>query len=145
MDILSILKKSKIYKAIKNLFTKSKDKLVTQNSKDNLTGSIIFDIIDNRDIRIQCYFPDIEKMNDGELIENAENYGRLLSNITDGVYAQKIADILLSSSDVDDPKTVLFVNNIISFWSAFHIDNHKKEIRNSNQPLVRPSRVFRRS
>lgn len=106
----------------------------------------MFDIIDNKDISIKCFFPqDIENMEEDDILDYAESYGRLLSNITDGVYAQKIADILIANSEKDDPKMILFVNNIISFWTAFHIENNKIAIKNSNQPLVRPSRVFKRS
>jgi hypothetical protein len=127
------------------LFKKSSDKEDNNNPENtDLTGSIVFDIIDNKDISIKCYFPDIEKLDDENILDYAESYGRLLSNITDGIYAQKIADILISNSSKDDPKMVLFVNNIIAFWSSFHIENNKIAIKNSNQPLVRPSRVFKR-
>jgi hypothetical protein len=145
MGILSLLKKFNIYRVIKNLFKKSSDKEDNNNPENtDLTGSIVFDIIDNKDISIKCYFPDIEKLDDENILDYAESYGRLLSNITDGIYAQKIADILISNSSKDDPKMVLFVNNIIAFWSSFHIENNKIAIKNSNQPLVRPSRVFKR-
>ncbi len=127
------------------MFKKSSDKEDNNNPENtDLTGSIVFDIIDNKDISIKCYFPDIEKLDDENILDYAESYGRLLSNITDGIYAQKIADILISNSSKDDPKMVLFVNNIIAFWSSFHIENNKIAIKNSNQPLVRPSRVFKR-
>jgi len=138
------LKKLDIWQLIKKWLTKSSDKKIDDTNSD-LTGSIVFDIIDNKDISIKCFFPDIEDMQDDDILDYAESYGRLLSNITDGLYAQKIADILISNSEKDDPKMILFVNNIISFWTAFHIENNKIAIKNSNQPLVRPSRVFKRS
>jgi hypothetical protein len=144
MEILSVLKKLDIWQLIKKWLTKSSDKKIDDTNSD-LTGSIVFDIIDNKDISIKCFFPDIEDMQDDDILDYAESYGRLLSNITDGLYAQKIADILISNSEKDDPKMILFVNNIISFWTAFHIENNKIAIKNSNQPLVRPSRVFKRS
>ena len=74
----------------------------------------------------------------------AENYAKLLSNIMDGFYSQKIADILLSNSDKEDEKTVLLINNILSFWSVFHVENYKSLVKQSNQPLIRPSKVFKR-
>ena len=138
------MKKLDIWQLIKKWLTKSSDKKIDDTNSD-LTGSIVFDIIDNKDISIKCFFPDIEDMQDDDILDYAESYGRLLSNITDGLYAQKIADILISNSEKDDPKMILFVNNIISFWTAFHIENNKIAIKNSNQPLVRPSRVFKRS
>lgn len=140
------MKKFNIYQVIKSLFKKSADNKDHKHPQiDNLTGSIIFDIIDNKDISIKCYFPEIDKLDDEHILEYAESYGRLLSNITDGIYAQKIADILISNSSKEDPKMLLFVNNIIAFWSSFHIENNRIAIKNSNQPLVRPSRVFKRS
>lgn len=138
------MKKLNIWQLIKKWLTKSSDKK-SDNETSDLTGSVVFDIIDNKDISIKCFFPDIEDMNDDDILLYAESYGRLLSNITDGIYAQKIADILITNSEKDDPKMILFVNNIISFWTAFHIENNKIAIKNSNQPLVRPSRVFKRS
>ncbi len=138
------MKKLNIWQLIKKWLKKSSDKKIDDPNSD-LTGSIVFDIIDNKDISIKCFFPDIEDMQDDDILDCAESYGRLLSNITDGLYAQKIADILISNSEKDDPKMILFVNNIISFWTAFHIENNKIAIKNSNQPLVRPSRVFKRS
>lgn len=143
MDILSALKKYNIFHLIKNFFVKSSDKI--KDDVSNLTGSIVFDIVNNEDISIKCFFPEIKDLNDDNIMDYAESYGRLLSNITDGIYAQKIADILLSNSAKDDPKMILFVNNILSFWTAFHVENNKIAIKNSNQPLVRPSRVFKRS
>jgi hypothetical protein len=139
------LKKLNIFQLIKKWLTKSSDKKIKDDITSDLTGSVIFDIIDNKDISIKCFFPDIEHMDEDDILVYAESYGRLLSNITDGLYAQKIADILISNSEKDDPKMILFVNNIISFWTAFHIENNKIAIKNSNQPLVRPSRVFKRS
>jgi hypothetical protein len=124
-------------------YTKKLSKKST-NQKSNITGSIIFDIIDNKDIVIKCYFPEIDELDEDSFLHNAESYARMLSNITDGVYSQKIADILIKSSDKDDPQTVLFVNNIISFWSAFHTENFKMDLKNSNQPMIRPSKVFKR-
>lgn len=138
------MKKLNIWQLIKKWLKKSSDKKIDDPNSD-LTGSIVFDIIDNKDISIKCFFPDIEDMQDDDILDCAESYGKLLSNITDGLYAQKIADILISNSEKDDPKMILFVNNIISFWTAFHIENNKIAIKNSNQPLVRPSRVFKRS
>lgn len=140
------MKKLNIWQLIKKWLTKSSDKnKKIDDTISKLTGSIVFDIVDNKDISIKCFFPDIEDLNDDDILTYAESYGRLLSNITDGVYAQKIADILISNSEKDDPKMILFVNNIISFWTTFHIENNKIAIKNSNQPLVRPSRVFKRS
>lgn len=138
------MKKLNIWQLIKKWLKKSSDKKIDDPNSD-LTGSIVFDIINNKDISIKCFFPDIEDMQNDDILDCAESYGRLLSNITDGLYAQKIADILISNSEKDDPKMILFVNNIISFWTAFHIENNKIAIKNSNQPLVRPSRVFKRS
>lgn len=140
------MKKLNIWQLIKKWLTKSSDKnKKIDDTISKLTGSIVFDIVNNKDISIKCFFPDIEDLNDDDILTYAESYGRLLSNITDGVYAQKIADILISNSEKDDPKMILFVNNIISFWTTFHIENNKIAIKNSNQPLVRPSRVFKRS
>jgi hypothetical protein len=135
--------KLSIFTRIKNYLTKSTDKK-DETKEVNITGSITFDIIDDTDIRIKCSLPEVKDFTNDELMSCAENYAKLLSNIMDGFYSQKIADILLSNSDKEDEKTVLLVNNIISFWSVFHVENYKNLVKYSNQPLVRPSKVFKR-
>jgi hypothetical protein len=132
-----------IFTRIKNYLIKSTDKEIIEKEV-NVTGSITFEIIDDTDIRIRCSLPDVKDFTNDDLMNCAENYAKLLSNIMDGFYSQKIADILLSNSDKEDEKTVLLVNNIISFWSVFHVENYKNLVKYSNQPLVRPSKVFKR-
>lgn len=135
--------KLSIFTHIKNYLIKSTDKN-DETKEVNITGSITFDIIDDTDIRIKCSLPEVKDFTNDELMRSAENYAKLLSNIMDGFYSQKIADILLTNSDKEDEKTVLLVNNIISFWSVFHVENYKNLVKYSNQPLVRPSKVFKR-
>ena len=132
-----------IFTRIKNYLIKSTDK-INDEKKINITGSITFEIVDDTDIRIRCSLPDVQNFTNDELMNCAENYAKLLSNIMDGFYSQKIADILLSNSDKEDEKTVLLINNILSFWSVFHVENYKSLVKQSNQPLIRPSKVFKR-
>lgn len=136
--------KLNIFTHIKNYLIKSTDKKGDEK-EINITGSIAFDIIDDIDVRIKCSLPDVKDFTNDQLMNCAENYAKLLSNILDGFYSQKISDILLSNCNKEDEKTVLLVNNIISFWSVFHVENYKNLVKNSNQPLVRPSKVFKRS
>jgi hypothetical protein len=133
--------KLNIFTRIKNCLIKSSDKT---EEKENITGSITFDIIDSKDIRIKCFLPDIKDFSNDELMSCAENYAKLLSNIMNGFYGQKIADILMTDSDKNDDKTVLLINNIISFWSVFHVENYKNAVKSYNHPLIRPSKVFKR-
>ena len=132
-----------IFTRIKNYLIKSTDK-INDEKKINITGSITFEIVDDTDIRIRCSLPDVQNFTNDELMNCAENYAKLLSNIMDGFYSQKIADILLSNSDKEDEKTVLLINNILYFWSVFHVENYKSLVKQSNQPLIRPSKVFKR-
>ena len=132
-----------IFTRIKNYLIKSTDK-INDEKKINITGSITFEIVDDTDIRIRCSLPDVQNFTNDELMNCAENYAKLLSNIMDGFYSQKIADILLSNYDKEDEKTVLLINNILSFWSVFHVENYKSLVKQSNQPLIRPSKVFKR-
>jgi hypothetical protein len=132
-----------IFTRIKNYLIKSTDK-INDEKEINITGSITFEIVDDTDIRIRCSLPDVQNFTNDELMNCAENYAKLLSNIMDGFYSQKIADILLSNSDKEDEKTVLLINNILSFWSVFHVENYKSLVKQSNQPLIRPSKVFKR-
>lgn len=135
--------KSNIFTRIKNYLIKSTDK--NKDKKEvNITGSITFDIIDDKDIRIKCFLPDVKDLTNDELMGCAESYAKLLSNIMDGFYGQQIADILMTDSDKNDDKTVLLINNIISFWSVFHVENYKNVVKSYNHPLVRPSKVFKR-
>ena len=83
--------KSNIFTRIKNYLIKSTDK-EHSDKETNITGSITFDIIDDKDIKN----PDIRN------------------------------------------------DLIISFWSVFHVENYKNLVKNSNQPLIRPSKVFKR-
>jgi hypothetical protein len=133
--------KSNIFTRIKNYLIKSTDK---DKKEVNVTGSIIFDIIDDTDVRIKCFLPDTKDLTNDQLMSCAENYAKLLSNIMDGFYGQQIADILTTNSDKNDDKTVLLINNIISFWSVFHVENYKSLVKSHNHPLVRPSKVFKR-
>ena len=135
--------KSNIFTRIKNYLIKSTDK-EHSDKETNITGSITFDIIDDKDIRIKCSLPDVKDFTNDELMNFAESYAKLLSNIMDGFYSQKIADILVTNPDKEDEKTVLLINNIISFWSVFHVENYKNLVKLSNQPLIRPSKVFKR-
>ena len=71
-----------IFTRIKNYLIKSTDK-INDEKKINITGSITFEIVDDTDIRIRCSLPDVQNFTNDELMNCAENYAKLLSNIMD--------------------------------------------------------------
>lgn len=128
---------------LKNFFRISEPK----DSKENkeTVASIHFDLHKDNYISIKCYTPDIEDMSDDDIATFAEDYAHLLSNVNDGVYNQSIVKIIKDNIDHNNPKEVLLFNNILAFWSIFHVDNKKNYHKNQTAPLIKPTQVFKRS
>lgn len=127
--------------------TKLLKKSVIYNRYDkNRVASLSFSLCQNNDIDITFDLPEIKNKSNEEIAIIAENYATFLLSITSGEINQKMCEILNDKVDANsDPNSVLFIDNIISFWIMLHKDKSKKVLKkyDQSQPLIRPTQVFR--
>lgn len=128
---------------LKNFFSSSQ--IIDEETDKETIASIHFDLHKDNYISIKCYTPDISDMTNDEIATFAEDYAHLLSNVNDGIYNQSIVKIIKDNIDHNNPKEILLFNNILAFWSIFHVENKKNYHKNQVSPLIKPTQVFKRS
>lgn len=129
-------------------FFDNKSETAISKNKDmadeECVGAITFKLNKDKTVDISCFTPEIESLSVGSMTKLSENYAELLSLINDGILAPKIVEFIngvIDKSNNDQEK--LFLENILVFWGLSHVENLKKKRAKSNQPVIRPSAVFR--
>jgi|694.fasta_scaffold92331_4 hypothetical protein len=109
-------------------------------------GSINFTVSSNSEIDMLCGLPsNLEDKDPDEIAVLAEQYANLLLTITTGELNEPIFKFLKSYiKKTQKTNEVLFVDNVILFWSFLHKEKLKKKSKKNdqNQPVIRPSQVF---
>jgi len=113
---------------------------------DNPIGSINFTISSNNEIDMLCGLPsDLEDKDSDDIVILAEQYANLLLTITTGDLNEPIYKFLKGHiKKTQKINEVLFLDNVILFWSFLHKEKFKKRNKKNdqNQPVIRPSQVF---
>lgn len=130
------------------LFKKSNRPALSVTSVQPKTiGSIGFDAFDNNEIDILYGIPsDLKDKSPEEIANLAEQFASLLVSITSGALNESIFESLRSQmKKTSDHNNILFIDNVLIFWSVLYKDKIKKKQKKYDQyqPLVRPSEVFR--
>jgi len=131
------------------LFKLKKDHHNTSLIKDKskTIGSIGFDILDSDEIDILYGIPsDLSGKTPEDIANMAEQFAGLLVSLTSGNLNESIFKSLrYQMSKTSDSNHILFIDNILIFWSVLYKDKLKKRQKkyDQHQPLVRPSEVFR--
>jgi len=124
--------------------------LISHNKPRNahnhgIIGSINFSILDNYTIDINIDLPDMSNATPAETAILAERYAEFLLSINQGFHKDTILQILESKINTQNNQEYLFIDNIITFWKLLY-DQYKKSKKiyvQYNQPVVKPSQVFR--
>jgi hypothetical protein len=120
------------------------EKLLTWRNKKNKHG-VNFSLLDNYSIDINIDLPDMSNATPENIAILAERYAEFLLSINQGFHKTNIVSILQSKIDQNNSQQYLFIDNIIGFWGLLY-EQHKKNKKNYieyNQPVVKPSRVFK--
>lgn len=139
---------TKLYKRLKILFSKwflkSKPSKLFEIADNNIKGSITFNLYKNCSVDIFCYIPETKNMDNNKLTQEAEDFGKFISSITDGLVSDTIVSLLdKTKKETNDPNEQLFIENILFFWAMTHVDRKKeKEKRSSSRPVIKPTAVF---
>ena len=111
---------------------------------EQYVGAVTFTLNKDKSVDISCYTPEVSALSVGSMTKLSENYAELLSLINDGILAPKIVQFINGIIDKsEDEQEKLFLENVLVFWGLSHVENLKKKRSKSNQPLIRPSTVFR--
>lgn len=144
-----------IQKILRKLFQQSdkpepssENKIVEPELKDNdHIGHISFSLTDSGDIDIVCKIPETINLDTDQLTKLSEQFAKFLCHINDGYLIDDIFAILKNADHTENQneKDRLFLDNILFFWALLHVENNKKKEQKSkgNQPIVRPSEVFK--
>jgi hypothetical protein len=145
--IQKILKKlfQQFNKTEPNSDTKISDK--TEIKETNYIGHINFSLTEHGEIDIVCKIPETTNLDTDQLTNLSEQFAKFLYHINDGYLIDDIFSILKNFDHIKNhnEKDKLFLDNILFFWALLHVENNKKKYQKSkaNQPIVRPSEVFK--
>lgn len=137
----------KLYKKLKTLFKpflKTKANKLFEIADTNISGSITFNLYKDSTVDIFCYIPETYSMDSNRLTQEAENFGKFISSITDGLVSDTIVKLLdKTKKESQDPNEQLFIENILFFWAMTHVDRKaEKEKRSLSKPVIKPTAVF---
>jgi hypothetical protein len=94
------------------------------------------------DIDISGFMPDMNNINENDLIVIAEKYAQLLLSINKGLLKDNLFEILKSREDsTSNTQEQLFINNVITFYKLLEDELNKLQL-NNKAPLIRPISVF---
>jgi hypothetical protein len=113
--------------------------------KHKTIGLINFSMLDDYSVDINIDLPDMSNATPAETAMLAERYAEFLLSINQGFHKNNIVNILQSKIDQNNNQQYLFIDNIITFWGLLY-EQYKKNKKNYiqyNQPVVRPSQVFK--
>lgn len=131
-----------IFDKLLTLFKKSKRQKLSSDAKPTGRISFILDGTDNIDI--ECILPNMENIHNVSNL--AENYANLLSAITFGELNDTLYEHIKKLSDTNNDNQILFINNVLSFWSILYKQKQQGNIakmKNKYIPLIRPSQAFK--
>ena len=133
------------YKKLLSFFKPSPEKLIKENQFN--IGNLLFKFTDSLDVNITCEIPSVETLSLEEIGELSEKYAELIVYVNNGLFKEEILKILKNNAKkTDDPKEILYINNVITFCDIIHNELIKvKSKLKGDQPLIRPSSVFKNS
>lgn len=127
------------------LFRNSDLKILSKIDKE--IGSVSFVILNDGHIDISCMIPCMDKIEVEDIPNLAEKYANLLTSIVLGEYNEVIyQDIQSLKLNTQSNKELLFLNNLLAFWSILYKEKHQHNVAkysSKNYPLIRPSQVFK--
>lgn len=133
-----------IFQYLEKLLIWHKKKTTIQHSH-GVIGSITFSLLGDYSIDIDIDLPDMSNSSPAETAVLAEKYAEFLLSINQGFHKNTILHILESKIDQNNNQQYLFIDNIVTFWGLLYSQyrKNKKIDAQYNQPVVKPSQVFR--
>jgi hypothetical protein len=140
-----------MYKYITDWILYFKTKPPNEESREDneiYIGALSFKVTAESDIDLMCALPDLKNASTDQISALAEKYANFLLAINEGHLKDDIIKIIQKNINIDtNPKDVLFLENMLFYWSLAHIESQKRK-RNKekkDQPVIRPISVFNRS
>jgi hypothetical protein len=134
----------KCYEKFLTLFKKDNNR--TEKKVDHKSiGYIKFDLLDNYSVDIDLSVPKSSLVDPVGIASVSERYAEFLFLINQGLFKERIIEVLQDKIDPNNDSSYLVFDNIITFWGLL-FDEHKKskkEYSQLNQPVIKPSQVFR--
>jgi hypothetical protein len=127
-------------------FNKSKPKnKINKDIAHKKIAYVNFELLDNYSVNIDLSMPQSSFLDPVAMAAVSERYAEFLFLINQGLFKDRILDILKKEVNPDDDNSYLLSDNIITFWGLLY-DEHKKlkkEYLQTHQPLIKPSQVFK--
>lgn len=141
-----------IYKKLLDFFRNNK-KVTNENkavNSETYIGSLTFSITKNREIDIDCAFPDLTNKSSENIKDLSEIYAEFLVYINEGFLREDILKIIDNKdhnknlTEDQQAKDRLFIDNVVFNWALLHVENinRRKQSKKETQPLIRPITVF---
>ena len=121
--------------------------IIPTNTTDQLTtehnhGSLSFILDDKDNVDIYCILPDIDGCSEENILETAEKYSKLLLSVNKGLFKTDINKILKKrKAKSNDPIEQLLIENISIFYRL--LEEELGKIKHNNDPIIRPTQVFK--
>lgn len=132
-------------KLFTNFNKKPKIVIVDQSEDFNTShenGSISFILDKHNNVDIYCILPEISKPSDDELLDVSEKYAKLLLSLNKGIFKSEINKILKQRKNKSNNATEqLLIDNIFIFYKLLEQELFK--MKSSNEPIIRPTQVFK--
>lgn len=115
------------------------------NTPHKIIGHIKFELLDNYSVDIDLSLPKSSLLDPVGIASVSERYAELLFLINQGLLKERILEVLQDKIDPNDDSSYLISDNIITFWGLLFDEQkkRKKEYAQLNQPVIKPSQVFR--
>jgi hypothetical protein len=108
-------------------------------------GYIKFDLLDNYSVDIDLSVPKSSLVDPVGIASVSERYAEFLFLINQGLFKERIIEVLQDKIDPNNDSSYLVFDNIITFWGLLFDEykKGKKEYSQLNQPVIKPSQVFK--
>lgn len=134
----------KCYEKFLTLFKKDNNRTEKKVAHKSI-GYIKFDLLDNYSVDIDLSVPKSSLIDPVGIASVSERYAEFLFLINQGLFKERIVEILQDKIDPNNDSSYLVFDNIITFWGLLFDEykKGKKEYSQLNQPVIKPSQVFR--
>lgn len=121
----------------------SKEDLEKLSVQENYICELSFKLTENEEIDIEFLHSGVDDMSPEEILLISEKYARLIVLVNNGLLKKQFLNTLKSyqKKQINNDKNILLFDNIIFFNTL--LQKELKYFQKENEPLVRPSSVFR--
>jgi hypothetical protein len=90
-------------------------------------------------INIQCYWPDLDTLDEIMIKRIADQYAKMIYAVDSGLSKKDIIETLYDVHNKNNPYDIFFVQEVLDKWVEYYDNEQSKNFK----PLIKPSNVFK--